>query len=274
MSRKGFGVVIITAVFSLFTVSFLFGQQEPTTELAIPFEGEINADAVNVRTDSTVSSQLICNLNRGDAVKVVGALYDWYKIQLPKVAPAYIKKELVAPVDDKTIRVIKEKVNIRLAATTSSFVLGKAKKDEILRVVADEGGWFRIEPNSTSYGWVHKKFVHPFRTGMSGPAQSPVPPADTLPQEPMQQITLKGVIQPYGRVFKRIATHKLITQVTVPCPDLSGQNCLQEKVYLLRGSRKDLNALNYQGVSVLGRVTGEIEHKYPVIEVIKIELLE
>lgn len=234
----------------------------PKEEAAVPFKGEINTDTINVRTDSTVGAPVICTLNRQDPVEVIGELYEWYKIKLPKSAPSYIKKTLVSPIDDKTVKVLKDRVNIRLTPSEQSPILGKAHKDEVLRIAGSEGEWFKIEPSKNSHGWINKKFVHPFRTAIVPPLKE-TQPADTMPEEPMREITLDGTIQPYGKIVKRIATHKLIVR------EEGG-----EKTYLLRGSRKNLNALNYHTVTVTGRITGEVEQKYPVVEIIKIELRE
>ena len=59
------------------------------------FTGQINANGINVRVDSSVSAEVICTLAKGELVEVVWEAYDWYKIRLPKEAPAYIKKNLL-----------------------------------------------------------------------------------------------------------------------------------------------------------------------------------
>ena len=50
------------------------------------FNGEITSDNINIRTDSTVGSDIICALKKHDKVEVTAELYDWYKIRLPKKA--------------------------------------------------------------------------------------------------------------------------------------------------------------------------------------------
>ena len=56
------------------------------------FNGEITSDNINIRTDSTVGSDIICALKKHDKVEVTAELYDWYKIRLPKNAPSFVKK--------------------------------------------------------------------------------------------------------------------------------------------------------------------------------------
>ncbi len=71
---------------------------------------------------------------------------------------------------------------------------------------------------------------------------------------------IEGIIKPYGIVFKRPATHKLITS--------------DNKIFLLKGNKKSLDQLNYHRVKVIGKVTGPDSQKYPIIEIEKIEELD
>ena len=73
-------------------------------------------------------------------------------------------------------------------------------------------------------------------------------------------ITIEGIIKPYGKVFRRIATHKLITQ--------------DGKIFLLKGSKKNLDSLNYRKVKVMGKLSNLAKQKYPIIEILKIEVLD
>jgi len=124
------------------------------------FLGEINANNINVRSDSTVSSKIICTVNKDQPVAVVKELYEWYKIRLPKIAPSFIKKDLVILIDNKTAKPIKDSVNIRLNPDDSSPILGKLGKNEVIVIVENMGEWYKIEPINESFGWVNKKFVN------------------------------------------------------------------------------------------------------------------
>lgn len=125
----------------------------------IPFLGEVNTNAINLRTDSTTSAPLICQVNKGTQLEVILELYDWYKIRLPKEAPSFVKKNLTVVLDEKTVKVAAERVNIRLAPSQSSPILGKANKDQIINILEDKGEWYKIEPIKNSFGWINKKFI-------------------------------------------------------------------------------------------------------------------
>ncbi len=217
-------------------------------------QGEVTSDNINIRTDSTTSAKVICVANKGERLEIVKELYDWYKIRLPKTAPSFIKKSLVTPIDEKTAKVAKNNVNIRLEPNESSAILGKANENEIINILEDAGEWYKIEPVSNSYGWVHKRFITKNLTPPKQEIKVIPPPA------PDDTVVIEGVIKPYGMVFRRVATHKLFTS--------------DNKVYLLKGNKKTLDTLNYHKVRVTGKPISAKNQKYPTIETQKIEALD
>ncbi len=139
--------------------------------------GEVNSDNINIRSDSSATAQIICQVRKGEQVEVVSELYDWYKIRLPKSAPAYVKKAMfdcanfetsAPPAPPERIKpnanclkakAKKDRINIRLKPSESSPILGRLSKDETVKVLKSTGDWYAIEPVANSFGWIHKKFV-------------------------------------------------------------------------------------------------------------------
>ncbi len=233
------------------------------------FLGEINANNIYVRSDSTVSSKIICTVNDGQPVAVVKELYEWYKIRLPKIAPSFIKKDLVILIDNKTAKAIKDSVNIRLNPDDSSPILGKLGKNEVIVIVENMGEWYKIEPINESFGWVNKKFVNlaPLRATANKKEEvklvQKVEKENKITDEKtylQENVTIEGIIKPYGKVFKRIATHKLIT--------------LDNNVFLLKGNKASLDSLNYQKERITGKSTHPKNQKYTVMEIEKIEAMD
>ncbi len=220
--------------------------EKSPAEQNYPFSGKINEDNINVRADSTVSATVICKLNKGDDVEVLSESYGWYKIKLPKTTPSFIKSDLADPLDDKTARILKNSVNIRLEPNESSLILGKVEKEEIINILEKTGDWYRIEPIDNSFAWVNNKFVDKadFLKISAPDNQAP------------KSIIIEGIIRSYGKVFKRQATHKLISQ--------------DSQVFLLKGNKETLDALNGRRVKVSGKLITAAQQKYPVIEIEKI----
>ena len=231
------------------------------------FTGQINADGINVRADATVGAEVICTLAKGELVEVVWGAYDWYKIRLPKEAPAYIKKNLLECNNVNadfasqsgtclSAKVIKDNVNIRLRPTESAGILGKVNKATVVNIIADEEGWYKIYPVYQSYGWVNKKFVN---KEVVLPQKQDALVKKLSPAKMNEQLVVEGKVSPYGIVLWRKATHKLVTS--------------ENKIYFLKGNRKSLDSLNYRKVKVTGKIISLAENKYPIIQIDIIEAL-
>jgi uncharacterized protein YgiM (DUF1202 family) len=236
------------------------------------FPGQINANGINVRVDSTVGAEVICTLLKDELVEVVGEVYDWYKIRLPKKAPSYVKKDLLECSNISrnhlspdftsqsgtclSAQVIKDRVNVRLEPAESAWILGKVDKATVVNIIAEESGWYKIHPVYQSYGWVNKKFVNK-EIVVPEKHQVAVKIADTAGLNDL--LVVEGKISPYGIVLWRKATHKLITS--------------ENKIYFLKGDRKSLNSLNYRKVKITGKLISSLDSKYPVIQIDIIEAL-
>jgi len=243
--------------------------------LAEPFQGYINSDNINCRADSTASAEIVCELAKGTQVSVIKEQYDWYKIRLPKSAPSYVKKNLLECLPEETpktsqtpiplnqrfchsAKVIADNVNIRLKPDQGAKILGRLNKNVIVSVLGEEKGWFKIEPVENSHAWVHKKFVNTeFVKVASKAAEKDL---STKIDRPIpEQVIIEGIVMPYGKIFNRSATHKLLT------PD--------KRVFLLKGNKPGLDALNYHKVKITGKVLESLKGKHPVIEITSTEAL-
>ncbi len=243
-------VVIALSIFaSLFSLCFA---QEHNL-----FKGRVNSDNINVRSDSTVSSHVICKVNKDELLEIIYESYDWYKIKMPKSAPSFIKKNLVALIDETNARVIKDNVNIRLRADESSPILGKINKGQLVNILRDRGEWLRIEPVNNSFGWINKKFID--KVPVLDKVDEPQPVIKTEEDKPHlleENIIVEGIIRP--KVVKRIATHKLIAK--------------DNELFLIKGDKEKLNSFNYRKVKVTGKlISPNDKQKKPIVEVNKIE---
>jgi len=164
-------LLVVLCVLTL-TLSVSFAQN-------LPFTGEVNSNDINVRSDSTAGSQVICQVSKGVKLEVISESYGWYKVRLPKSAPSFVKQNLFECVNYETnpihaaslhtetskrclnAKAIKDKINIRVSPSESSPVLGKIAEDEIVKVIRTKGDWFGIEPVKNSYGWINIKFISP-----------------------------------------------------------------------------------------------------------------
>ena len=278
---------VCAAVLGALLLSVSYAAEEET----FPFTGEVTAEDINLRADSTTSSEVICKMDKGAAVEILSGQYGWYKVRLPDTAPSYIRADMVSAVEAKsanftpqeqtgarfnTIKVERDRVNIRLRPNESAPIIGRVSKNEVLNFTGMENNWYRVKPVSGSYGWIHADFVR--KAPLKAPAeeQGPQPagvPAGTeqeaRPEDASAQAgedkqipglsVYEGVIKPYGMVFKRPATHKLVAS--------------DKKIFLLKGDKQTLNALVNRKARVSGKPVSPCKG-LPVVEVVKIEAID
>jgi len=258
------------------------------------FDGQVTGDQVNVRADSTINSRILCQLSSGEAVDVISESYDWYRIRLPEQASAYIRKDMTACIDKpggsvvtanseaiqqvtappqqvttvsaapapqkacRNAKVIKSGVNIRLEPDENSWIIGRVQENQVLNVLDETGKWYKITPPNNSFGWVYKKFVTKAVVSPASEKTQGSPTEEALAQAKQTgSIIISGTIQPYGRVFRRKAHHKLVTE--------------DNKVFLLQGDKGSLNALIGQNARVTGALVSLADSKFPVIIVKSVE---
>jgi len=220
----------------------------------------VNDYNVNVRSDSAVTSPIICIMNKGEHVEIVSKAYEWYKIRLPKEAPSYIKREFLVMLDDKTAKVSGSSVNVRLKDDDSSPIIGKVKENEVVSVLEESRDWCRIVPVNNSFGWIHSRFVYKLQQKESVlPVKtSEEPSVEQASPKAQEEIIVQGVVRP--KTIKRIATHKLITA--------------DNDVFLLKGNKESLDALNYRKAKISGKRVDLPQQEYPLIEITKMEALD
>lgn len=236
-----------------------------------PFKGQVNKDGVNVRSNSTVSSQPVCLVNKGQRLEVITELYGWYKIRLPRKAPVYINKKLAECINSdeqnqcSAIKVLKDRVNIRLSPDESSAILGRASQNETITVTAVKQDWYKIEPTPNTFGWINQKFVDrlPEEVPSQEIAATTTKPPQVKPEAPLpaDALVIEGTLKPHGIFFKRAVAHKLITE--------------ENAVFLLKGNKDELDAAKLRKVKITGiKSTEPLRQKYPTLEVLKLEVLD
>lgn len=221
------------------------------------FQAEVNTDKINIRSDSTVSSLVICQVDKGEILEVVLERYEWLKVRLPKSASVFVKKNLVSIPGKNNAKVIKDRVNIRLKPNEASPVVGRVNSGETITVLEEAGEWYKIEPAPSCFGWINKRFAT--KAKIHFPIKLPAEAMSAKPGNKEKLFVVEGVIEPYGMIIKRVATHKITTK--------------NQETYLLRADKKMLNQFNRKMVLVSGKLVRDLKKKYQIIEVEKVELL-
>jgi N-acetylmuramoyl-L-alanine amidase len=138
----------------LFISSVLFAQ--PVKVLL----GEAKEDMVNVRTGANINFESISQLEKGEAVEIIGEQYDWYKIRLPKSTTCYVsEKFLILLSDSELAQVIGSNVNIRSKPNLNSAVLGKLDEGSTVKIRSKSPDYLEIDCPEDVTGWVMKSLL-------------------------------------------------------------------------------------------------------------------
>ena len=130
---------------------------------------ETTEDEINIRVDSTVFSDSLGYISKGQILEIIEEKFDWYKIVLPKEFNCYISKKYVKKINDDTVRTIASTVNLRSSPSLESQIIGQAPLNAEFHLIREGNDWFEIRGCNYAHGWVNKKFVHKVEknTGLS-----------------------------------------------------------------------------------------------------------
>lgn len=151
----------ISVIVSVTALLFVFSYQPYAPGETLQggaFTGVVSGDRVNVRADDNISSEVLCQVSKGEKVNALGLKGKWYKIELPKKAPVYIAKSNVSKRDGEGT-VTEDKANIRVAATISSSVVGRLNKGATVKIRKEYLDWYEIEAPMGSFGWVSSDYI-------------------------------------------------------------------------------------------------------------------
>ena len=124
--------------------------------------------AANVREKASSKSKLLGTAKRGSTYKVLATAGSWVKIQFDKNTEGYVYKTYIKVVKEgsqtttgRTATIVNCKIaaNVRAKASSSSKLLGTAKKGEVYDVLAISGNWVKIEYNGGTTGFVFHRYV-------------------------------------------------------------------------------------------------------------------
>jgi uncharacterized protein YgiM (DUF1202 family) len=169
------------------------------------FKGVITGDRVNIRASDSTSSEVICQIGKGDEVSVIGIKGKWCKIELPDKARVYIAKANVLK-KDREGSVTEEKAYVRTAATKSSAVVGRLNKGATVKIAKEYLDWYEIEAPKGSSGWVSSDYikkngVEVVRSATLTEKLAQLDAAYTAElKKPLREIELKWILEGYQKL--------------------------------------------------------------------------
>jgi len=154
MALKKVSILIPIMCFALGGVSF------SETEKDVPRTGLIKNQVSNIRAGDNVNFEILCQLGKGEVVKIIGKRYSWFKVALPKKAYLYIKSDYLTILSEEGVGEVNAvRVNLRAGPGTKYSILGQVSKSERLKVVSGNNGWHKIEAPDGTSGWIHSSQI-------------------------------------------------------------------------------------------------------------------
>ena len=120
----------------------------------------VNANALNVRGQAHINSEIVTRLKKGDAVTVIKEVTltkpkvdepaKWAQIILPAGTRVWVNSSFV----DASGTVTVKKLNIRSGAGENYSVIGELQKGDSVKVEETKGDWKAIDSPTNAYGFV------------------------------------------------------------------------------------------------------------------------
>jgi len=129
-----------------------------------PFDGVLTGNGVYVRSGPDTNYYPTTQLNRGQIVRVVGEEFGWYKIVPPSGSFSWVHKDYVQPTEKQMGRITGDRVAIRAGSPRTdrkTAVQMMARRGLEVKIVGQQGRWYKIEPPKGAYLYVSARYVKP-----------------------------------------------------------------------------------------------------------------
>ncbi len=144
-------------------------------------QGQINSNAVYIRSGPSENDYPTLKLDRGTNVTVVGVRGDWLKIAPPDGSYCYVAKAYVEKRGDGTVGRVTNPLNVRVGSTLNAMktkVASKLDNGADVKIVGEQDEYFKIAPPPDVYVYVNKQFIDLVKT-MNVADATKEQPADT-----------------------------------------------------------------------------------------------
>lgn len=124
------------------------------------------SSALNLRSSSSITSNVVGSLAHGTVVKIIGTEGQWYKIEF-NGETGYVKNDFVtlggsmsSAKGTGTIQLqdSSSSLNVRSGASITSGVIGSLQNGSIIQIIGTEGQWYKISFNG-KVGYVRGDYV-------------------------------------------------------------------------------------------------------------------
>jgi len=160
----------------------------PAPAQDVPFTAVVHEDEVTIRSGAGRAYYSVGTLEKGDKVVVEELFHGWNKIRPPEGVYSYISKAYVNAEGDGSTGVVNrdraevKAANVKGPGTLSYRIIKELDKGQTVRIVAEENGWYKIEPVEGTYVYLEPGSVR--RASAVNVATEPIEPSE--PAAPVQ----------------------------------------------------------------------------------------
>lgn len=158
------------------------------------FTGQVNANAVYVRSGPSENDYATMKLDKGDTVTAVGVKFGWLKILPPEGSFCYVAKAYVEKRNDGKVGRVTNALFVRVGSELlpmKTKVAAKLEPGQDVQIVGEQDEYFKIKPPADVYLYISQQFVDPVKRvdvpgiAAAAPADAPAVAArDTAPETP------------------------------------------------------------------------------------------
>lgn len=117
----------------------------------------VNRAEANMRSGASSKHSVLWALSKGYPLEVTSRKGNWLKVRDFENDTGWVYRPSVAK---KPHVIVKAGVaNVRSAPSTSSRILGKAERGEVLRTVEHRSQWVKVQRESGVKGWISRGLV-------------------------------------------------------------------------------------------------------------------
>ncbi|HSU66553.1 MAG TPA: SH3 domain-containing protein [Tepidisphaeraceae bacterium] len=165
------------------------------------FQGEVNANAVFVRSRASEDAYPTMKLSKGTKLTVSGIKGQWLKIEPPDGSFAYIPKAYVTLRNDGTVGRATRDTIAHAGSQLNDLAavpMATVHEGEDVQILGQYNEYFKIKPPKDSFVWINKQFVDPVQTvAKADPAPTPAPTPDK-PETPEPKTGQDSVATGHG----------------------------------------------------------------------------
>ena len=143
------------------------------------FQGEVNANAVFVRSRASEDAYPTMKLSKDTKVTVVGIKGQWLKIDPPEGSFAYVPKSYIMLRNDGTVGRATRDTIAHAGSQLNDLAavpMATVHEGDDVQILGQYHEYFKIKPPKDSFLWINKQFVDPVKTvAAADPAPTPAP---------------------------------------------------------------------------------------------------